>query len=134
MCIRDRSLKSLDATAGTTIAVNGGSVTTSGKQEYHSAVTVAATVTGFTSTAGALLFDSTLTGVGADVTTSSSTGTTFGGLTRVLGNASYTAAGLLKPTFTSNADGTVSLPASSLITVNNGDTRWRIQGGIKLKF
>ncbi|HWA87467.1 MAG TPA: hypothetical protein VG710_14660, partial [Opitutus sp.] len=62
------------------------------------------------------------------------TGTTFGGLTRVLGNASYTAAGLIKPTATFASDGSISLPASSLIVVNNTDTRWRIQGGVSLKF
>jgi hypothetical protein len=62
------------------------------------------------------------------------TGTTFGGLSRVLGNASYNAAGQLVPTFTADANGNVVLPASSLLTVNNGDSRWRIQGGIKLKF
>jgi hypothetical protein len=62
------------------------------------------------------------------------TGTTFGGLTRVLGNATYNANGQIVPTFTADANGNVVLPASSLITVNNGDSRWRIQGGIKLKF
>lgn len=62
------------------------------------------------------------------------TGTTFGGLTRVLGNASYNGSGLIKPTATFGADGGISLPSSSLITINNGDARWRIQGGVKLKF
>ena len=62
------------------------------------------------------------------------TGTTFGGLTRVLGNATYNATGQIKPTFTADSFSNVALPASSLITVNNGDTRWRIQGGVKLKF
>jgi len=61
-------------------------------------------------------------------------GTTFGGLTRVLGNASYNADGLVRPTVALNTDGTVSLPAGSLITVNNTDARWRIQGGVSLKF
>ena len=62
------------------------------------------------------------------------TGTGFGGLTRVVGNASYTAAGLIKPSATFNSDGSLTIPASSLITVNNGDSRWRIQAGVKLKF
>ena len=53
---------------------------------------------------------------------------------RVLGSATYTTTGLLKPTDTLNADGTMNIPTTSLITVNNADTRWKIQGGIRLKF
>ncbi len=60
--------------------------------------------------------------------------TTNGGLTRVLGNASYNSTGQIKPTFTADSNGDVVLPASSLITVNNTDSRWRIQAGVKLKF
>ncbi|HVU17555.1 MAG TPA: carboxypeptidase regulatory-like domain-containing protein [Candidatus Didemnitutus sp.] len=62
------------------------------------------------------------------------TGTTFGGLSRVLANATYNANGQIKPTASTNPDGTLTIASGSLITVNNGDTRWRIQGGIHLTF
>jgi hypothetical protein len=62
------------------------------------------------------------------------TGTTFGDLTRTLGNATYNGVGQVRPTASTNPDGTLNLPAASLITTNNGDTRWRIQGGIHLIF
>ena len=68
--------------------------------------------------------------------------TTNGGLTRVLGNASYNSAGLIRPVmFTDtarptgiNPDGTMAFPSSSLIVVNNGDTRWKVQAGVKVSF
>lgn len=56
------------------------------------------------------------------------------GLTRVLGNASYNAAGQIKPTVTLDAAGRVVLPTNSLVTIHNNDSRWRIQFGARLKF
>jgi hypothetical protein len=54
---------------------------------------------------------------------------------RILGNATYTAAGLIKPTATfDSTNSIVVLPATSTITVYNSDARWKIQGGIRLKF
>ena len=53
---------------------------------------------------------------------------------RVLGGATYNASGQIRPTVTLNPDGSVNFPTASQIVVNNGDTRWRIQGGVKLKF
>ena len=53
---------------------------------------------------------------------------------RALGSATYTAAGLVKPTVTLNADGSVNFPSTSLIAINNNDTRWKVQAGVSLKF
>lgn len=53
---------------------------------------------------------------------------------RAFGGATYSATGLVKPTVTLNADNSVNFPSGSQIVINNTDTRWRIQGGIKLKF
>lgn len=52
----------------------------------------------------------------------------------VLGNAAYTATGLIRPTVTLNTDGTLVLPTASQFLPNNGDSRWRIQAGVRLKF
>ncbi len=52
----------------------------------------------------------------------------------VLGGASYGADGRIKPTATLNADGTLSVPTASQFLPNNGDSRWRIQAGVRLKF
>jgi hypothetical protein len=53
---------------------------------------------------------------------------------RGLGNATYTAAGLVKPTVTTDANGNLTFAAASTIVPNNADTRWKVQGGIRLKF
>ncbi len=52
----------------------------------------------------------------------------------VLGNASYAADGRVRPTVSLNADGTLVLPTASQFLPNNGDSRWRVQGGVRLKF
>ena len=53
---------------------------------------------------------------------------------RALGNATYSATGLVKPTVTVDANGQPIFASGSQITFNNADSRWKIQGGIKLKF
>lgn len=53
---------------------------------------------------------------------------------RNFGSATYSATGLVKPTVTLNSDGSIFFPDSSKIVINNTDTRWRIQGGVRLKF
>jgi len=53
---------------------------------------------------------------------------------RVLGNASYNAAGRIVPTATLNADGSLFLPAASQFLPNNADSRWRIVAGVRLRF
>ena len=53
---------------------------------------------------------------------------------RALGSATYSATGLVKPTVALNADGSINFASSSQITINNADSRWKIQGGIKFKF
>jgi hypothetical protein len=53
---------------------------------------------------------------------------------RVLGSAAYGADGRIRPTITQNSDGSISLPTASQILPNNGDSRWRIQAGVRLKF
>ena len=50
------------------------------------------------------------------------------------GNASYNTAGLVKPTVTLNADNSVFFSSSSIIQINNSDSRWRIQTGARIKF
>ncbi len=62
------------------------------------------------------------------------TSTSNGGQTRTLGTASLTAAGLIKPGVTLDANNNVSLASSSLVVPNNGDSRWKVQAGIRLKF
>jgi hypothetical protein len=52
----------------------------------------------------------------------------------VLGNATYAADGRVRPTVTLNPDGTLVIPTASQFFPNNGDSRWRIQAGIRLKF
>jgi hypothetical protein len=66
------------------------------------------------------------------------------GLTRLLGtnasgspaSASYAADGRVRiiPQGTFNTDGSINLPSGGVITVNNGDSRWRLQFGARLKF
>jgi hypothetical protein len=58
------------------------------------------------------------------------------GLVRQVPGASYNAAGLIRinPTGTFDAAGNVIVPANSAIAINNGESRWRIQIGAKLKF
>jgi len=56
------------------------------------------------------------------------------GLVRNLGAAAFTTAGLIRPTVTLDAAGNVTVPSGSLITVNNVESRWRIQLGARLKF
>jgi len=53
---------------------------------------------------------------------------------RQLGNAAYNASGQIRPTVTLNSDGSINFPASSRFAFNNGDSRWRIMGGVRLKF
>lgn len=53
---------------------------------------------------------------------------------RVLGGATYTAAGLIRPVVALNPDGSINFPSTSQILPNNADSRWRIQGGVRLKF
>ena len=53
---------------------------------------------------------------------------------RVLGNATYTAEGRIRPTATLDAQGNISLPTASQFLPNNGSSRWRVQGGVRLKF
>ncbi|MBS0632402.1 MAG: carboxypeptidase regulatory-like domain-containing protein [Verrucomicrobia bacterium] len=50
--------------------------------------------------------------------------------------ALYNAAGQIKlsPTGLFNSDGTVATASSSQFLPNNGDSRWRIQAGVRLKF
>ena len=72
------------------------------------------------------------------------TSTTNGGQTRSLGAATYnTADGKIHPTFNNGATAILGLDtnndltfasASSQITPNNADSRWKIQAGIKVKF
>lgn len=67
------------------------------------------------------------------------TSTTNGGQTRTLGSATYTTAGLIKPTAPNLDDnGNISNPTSfsstSQILPNNSDSRWKITAGIKLMF
>jgi len=66
------------------------------------------------------------------------------GLTRLIGtnasgspsSASYTSDGRIRiiPQGTFNTDGSVNLPSGGALTVNNGDSRWRLQFGARLKF
>ncbi|OAM88719.1 carboxypeptidase regulatory-like domain-containing protein [Termitidicoccus mucosus] len=53
---------------------------------------------------------------------------------RVLGNASYGADGRIRPTVSLNSDGTINFASGSQFLVNNSDSRWRIQAGVRLKF
>ncbi len=53
---------------------------------------------------------------------------------RVLGNASYGADGRIIPTATLDPAGNISLPSTSQIQPNNGDSRWRVQAGVRLRF
>lgn len=62
------------------------------------------------------------------------TSTTNGGQTRALGNASYSATGLVKPTVTLDSSNNIVFASTSTIVPNNGDSRWKVQAGIRLKF
>jgi hypothetical protein len=62
------------------------------------------------------------------------TSTSNGGQTRAFGNASYTAAGLIKPTVTIDANNSVVFPSASTIQANNGDSRWKVTAGVKFIF
>lgn len=53
---------------------------------------------------------------------------------RILGNASYTADGRIRPTVTLDSDGNISFPAASLIQASNIEGRWRVQAGMRLRF
>jgi hypothetical protein len=57
---------------------------------------------------------------------------------RVLGTALYGADGRIIPTFGTvlslDANGNLVLPSASQILPNNGDSRWRIVAGVRLKF
>jgi hypothetical protein len=58
------------------------------------------------------------------------------GLVRNVPNASYNAAGRITPSGSAGFDsaGNVIIPANSTIAVNNGDSRWRMQFGVRLEF
>jgi hypothetical protein len=63
------------------------------------------------------------------------TSTTNGGQTRALGSATYTSTGQIKPTITTDPiTGNIIFGSTSTIVANNGDSRWKIQGSIALKF
>ena len=62
------------------------------------------------------------------------TSTTNSSQLRALGTASYSATGLVKPTVTLDANNQIVFASSSTIVINNFDSRWRIQGGIRMKF
>ncbi len=62
------------------------------------------------------------------------TSTSNGGQTRALGSATYTSTGLVKPTVTLDSSNNVSFPSTSTIVPNNGDSRWKVQGGIRVRF
>ncbi|HRE80416.1 MAG TPA: carboxypeptidase regulatory-like domain-containing protein [Opitutaceae bacterium] len=53
---------------------------------------------------------------------------------RVLGNAAYNADGLIRPTVALNSDGSITIPTASQFLPNNGDSRWQIMAGVRLKF
>jgi hypothetical protein len=51
-----------------------------------------------------------------------------------LGNASYGTDGRIRPTVSLNPEGSVVIPLNRQFQINNGDSRWRIQAGARLKF
>jgi hypothetical protein len=56
---------------------------------------------------------------------------------RTLGSATYASASagaVIKPTVTLDANGNILFASSSTIVPNNADTRWKVQGGVRLKF
>jgi hypothetical protein len=62
------------------------------------------------------------------------TTTTNSNQLRALGNATYGADGRIKPTVSLNSDGSINFPSTSQIVPNNGDSKWRIVAGARLKF
>ncbi len=52
----------------------------------------------------------------------------------VLGNAAYGTDGRIRPSVTLNSDGSINTPTASQILPSNGDSRWRVQAGVRLKF
>jgi hypothetical protein len=62
------------------------------------------------------------------------TTTTNSNQNRALGNATYAADGRVRPTVALNSDGTINFPSASQLVPNNGDSRWRITAGVRLKF
>lgn len=64
------------------------------------------------------------------------TSTSNGGQTRQFGNATFSG-GKIKPSFTGlsvDGSGNLVFPTTSQIVPNNGDSRWKVQAGIKLAF
>ncbi|MDB5335289.1 MAG: hypothetical protein JWN70_908 [Planctomycetaceae bacterium] len=53
---------------------------------------------------------------------------------RTLGSATYSTTGLVKPTANVDSSGNITFASSSTIVPNNADSRWKIQGGVRLKF
>ncbi len=53
---------------------------------------------------------------------------------RALGSATYGPDGRIRPTVTLNADGSINFPSASSIVPSNGDARWRVLAGARLKF
>lgn len=56
------------------------------------------------------------------------------GLTRYFGAATYNANGLIRPTVTTVGGAPTVIPATSAITINNSESRWRIQLGARIYF
>ena len=59
---------------------------------------------------------------------------TNSGQGRQLGTATYTADGRVRPGITLDANNAVQFASVSTIVPNNDESRWKIQGGIRLKF
>jgi len=57
------------------------------------------------------------------------------GLVRNFGNVAYNASGQIRVNpATFNSTGAVNVPSNSAIAINNGDSRWRLQLGARIKF
>ncbi|WP_438481754.1 TonB-dependent receptor [Oleiharenicola lentus] len=52
----------------------------------------------------------------------------------VLGNAAYGVDGRIRPSVALNPDGSIVIPTASQFLQNNGDSRWRVMAGVRLKF
>ncbi|HEY0966089.1 MAG TPA: carboxypeptidase regulatory-like domain-containing protein [Opitutaceae bacterium] len=56
------------------------------------------------------------------------------GLTRFFGAATYNSTGQIRPTITTTNGQPTVIPANSAITINNSESRWRIQLGARIYF
>lgn len=52
----------------------------------------------------------------------------------VLGGATYAADGRIRPTASVDGSGNLVIPTASQFLPNNGDSRWRVQGGVRVSF